>query len=74
MRARIQIETIRCEKCVAKIAGALAPMKGIHEARVELGTSSLVVDYDEAIRAELDRALESAGFAVLSHEPLAAAV
>lgn len=73
MRESIQVETIRCERCVSKIAGALAPIKGIHEARIELGTSSVIVDYDDAARQAVTSALEDAGFDIIARSELAPA-
>jgi len=72
MRERIQIEQIRCERCVSRLAEHLAPLKGINEARIEMGTSSIVVDYDDAQREALDGALHQANFRIVQREELAA--
>jgi copper chaperone CopZ len=72
MRERIIIEQIRCERCVSRLAEHLAPLKGIHDARIEMGTSSIVVDYDDAQRDELDAALVAASFKITGREQLAA--
>jgi copper chaperone CopZ len=69
MRESITLEKIRCERCVSRLAEALAPLSGINDARVELGTSSVIVDYDEAQAAELDAALGKAGFTIMSRRP-----
>lgn len=72
MRESLQIEMIRCERCVSKIAGALAPIKGINEARIEIGTSSLIVDYDAAALEPMEQALDDAGFEIVARRDVAA--
>lgn len=72
MRETIRIEQIRCERCVSKLAGALAPLKGLNEARIEMGTSSVIVDYDDGLRESVDAALQGAGFKILERRELAA--
>lgn len=74
MRESITVETIRCERCVSKIAGALAPIKGINEARVELGTSSVVVDYDDEQQGAITSALEAAGFDITARREISSLV
>lgn len=69
MRESIQLDHIRCERCVQKLASALGPLKGVREARVEMGTSSVIVDYDDAAKAEVDEALTGAGFDIVAREP-----
>lgn len=73
MREAIQIDQIRCERCVSKLANALGPLKGINEARIEMGSSSVIVDYDDELRAKLDEALTGAGFRIVERRELAAA-
>ena len=65
MRESIQLHEIRCERCVNRLATALAPIKGLTEARVEMGTSSIIVDYAEGSQPEVNEAIKKAGFAVL---------
>jgi len=72
MRERIQIEQIRCERCVARLAESLGPLKGLNDARIEMGTSSIVVDYDDEQRAALDTAITGANFKIVQREELAA--
>lgn len=71
MRERIQIEQIRCEKCVARLAENLGPLKGLNDARIEMGTSSIVVDYDDEQREALDTAIMTANFKIVQREELA---
>jgi copper chaperone CopZ len=72
MRERISIEQIRCERCVSRLAEHLAPLKGINDARIEMGTSAVVVDYDDEQRDALDSALVKAGFTITGREPVTA--
>jgi copper chaperone CopZ len=71
MRETIQLDQIRCERCVSRLASAIAPLKGLHDARVEMGTSSVVVDYDAELRPSLDEALVGAGFRIVERRELA---
>jgi copper chaperone CopZ len=72
MRESIRVEQIRCERCVSKLATALGPIKGLNEARIEMGTSSVIVDYDDGMRATVDDALTGAGFDIVERHELAA--
>ena len=72
MRERIQIEQIRCERCVSRLAEHLGPLKGLNDARIEMGTSSIVVDYDDEQREALDTAILGANFKIVQREQLAA--
>lgn len=69
MRESITLERIKCERCVSRLAEALAPLRGINEARVEIGTSSVIVDYEDATTDELNQAIKKAGFTVISRTP-----
>jgi cation transport ATPase len=70
MRERITVHEIRCERCVHRLAEYLAPLKGLHDARVEMGTHSILVDYDDELREELDAALRGADFKITGREQL----
>jgi len=70
MRESIRVEQIRCERCVSKLATALGPLKGLHEARIEMGTSSVIVEYEDDVRDALDAALTGAGFKILERREL----
>jgi copper chaperone CopZ len=72
MRERIQLHEIRCERCVNRLAEHLGPLKGIHDARIEMGTCSVIVDYDDDQAEALEAALRAAGFRVMDRETLAA--
>lgn len=73
MRERITIEQIRCERCVSRLAEHLAPLKGLNDARIEMGSSSIVVDYDDELREALDAALAKADFRIVEREQLESA-
>ena len=64
MREAIELHTLRCENQVTKLARALAPIKGLNEARVEFGNSVIVVDYDDEARERVETALTNAGFGI----------
>lgn len=64
MRERITLEQIRCERCVSRLAEHLGPLKGLNDARIEIGSSSIVVDYDDEQREALDKAIYDANFKV----------
>ncbi|MCB0879948.1 MAG: heavy-metal-associated domain-containing protein [Thermoleophilia bacterium] len=70
MRERITLDQIRCERCVSRLAENLAPLKGINDARIEMGSSSIVVDYDDEQREALDEALGKANFRIVEREPV----
>lgn len=72
MRERITLEQIRCERCVSRLAEHLGPLKGLNDARIEMGSSSIVVDYDDEQREALDKAIYDANFKVTNREELAA--
>lgn len=66
MREKIQLDQIRCERCVSRLAGELSPVEGISEARIEMGTSSLIVEYRDASAEGVNAAIKKAGFGVVT--------
>ncbi len=66
MRESLELDQLRCTSSTARLAQALAPVKGIHDARVQIGHSSLLVEYDDDARGRLDAALDAAGFTIVS--------
>jgi copper chaperone CopZ len=70
MHETVRIEMIKCERCVAKIADALAPLNGVREARVQLGTSSVILDYEDSWWPQIESALDAAGFVVTDRSPV----
>ncbi len=72
MRERITLEQIRCERCVSRLAEHLGPLKGLNDARIEIGSSSIVVDYGDEQREALDKAIYDANFKVTERVELEA--
>ncbi|MEO6866614.1 MAG: heavy-metal-associated domain-containing protein [Gaiellales bacterium] len=72
MREQIVLDQIRCERCVSRLAEGLAPLKGINDARIEMGTSSLIIDYDDEQREMIDAAIKGANFKIVERVELAA--
>jgi copper chaperone CopZ len=71
MREKIQLDQIRCERCVARLTGELSPIEGLTEARVEMGTSSVIVEYDDDSADAVNTAFRKGGFGVVMRQPLA---
>ena len=59
----IQVSGIRCERCVARLAGALTGLDGLEAANANLmGQVTLAWDDEQTSRDALLAALASAGF------------
>ena len=59
----IQVSGIRCERCVARLAGALTGLDGLEAANATLmGHVTLTWDDDETTRDALLEAMARAGF------------
>jgi cation transport ATPase len=59
----IQVTGIRCERCVARLAGALRDQAGLEAANANLmGQVSLTWDEERTSRDQLLEALSRAGF------------
>jgi copper chaperone CopZ len=59
----IQVSGIRCERCVARLAGALTGLDGLEAANANLmGRVTLARDDDQTTRAALLEAMSRAGF------------
>jgi copper chaperone CopZ len=71
MREKIQLDQIRCERCVSRLAGELSPIEGISEARIEMGTSSIIIEYVEGARPAIDTAFKKGGFGVVDRREMA---
>ncbi len=69
MQETIRLATIPCECKIGKLAAALAPIKGINDIRVQVGTQSLICDYDDAARDALYAAIAASGFVVDTEAP-----
>ena len=63
----LQVSGIRCEKCVARLAGALGGHEGLEAANANLmGQVTLSWDDERTSREALLQAMEKAGFRELS--------
>jgi copper chaperone CopZ len=63
----LQVSGIRCERCVARLAGALTGHEGLEAANATLmGEVTLTWDDDRTTRQALLTAMEKAGFRELS--------
>ena len=59
----IQVSGIRCERCVARLAGALTGLDGLEAANANLmGQVTLAWDDDQTTRDALLEAMSRAGF------------
>ncbi|HXR10853.1 MAG TPA: heavy-metal-associated domain-containing protein [Gaiellaceae bacterium] len=63
----LQVSGIRCERCVARLAGALTGHEGLEAANATLmGEVTLTWDDERTTREALLAAMEKAGFRELS--------
>jgi copper chaperone len=62
----IAVPEIHCDHCRSSIEGALRPLAGVSDARVDVPARTVTVVYDESTlaRAELVRAIEDQGYQV----------
>jgi copper chaperone CopZ len=59
----IQVNGVRCERCIGRLAGALRQLDGIESANANLmGQVTLAWDDERTTRDELVAALKLAGF------------
>lgn len=67
--ATLQLETLTCPSCMAKIEGALKGLDGIHQesAKVSFNTSKVKLDFDEAKVSieDIESAITRLGYDVL---------
>lgn len=61
---RIAVRGMTCEHCKARVEKALADVKGVFGASVELSRGTAEVDFDEGVTsaAELVAAIKAAGY------------
>ena len=62
----IAVPEVHCDHCVRAIEGALGPMAGVEDARVDLGERVVTVTFDDAVttHAQLVEAIEDQGYEV----------
>lgn len=71
-REILEFDGVFCERCVGRIAQAVAPVDGVLAASANLaGEISLAYD-DPAARAAVVAAVEAAGFTLTGSRPVAA--
>ena len=70
MREKIRVDEIRCERCVDRLGRELSQVENLTEARVEMGTSSIIVEYDDSAADQFELALKKGGFRVIDRRPL----
>ncbi|MFN2557968.1 MAG: cation transporter [Nitriliruptorales bacterium] len=65
-RDTITVPDIHCGHCRAAIEGALNPLPGVEEARVDVDGKTVIVSYDEAVvgREQLVTVIEDQGYDV----------
>lgn len=65
---RIQLETLTCPSCIAKIEGVLNKQTGVDKAKVMFHSSKVKVTYneEETNPKELSEIIEKLGYPVLS--------
>ncbi|MGM0431647.1 MAG: heavy-metal-associated domain-containing protein [Spirochaetota bacterium] len=64
----LQLETLSCPTCAAKINGVLKKTKGVKEVEVLFNTSRVKLSYDQAVNDErgISSVIESLGYGVLN--------
>lgn len=60
--ARIGIDGMSCQHCVARVEGALQGMEGVASDGVEIGLARVRYDPEVVSREQLTGAIEEAGF------------
>lgn len=61
----ISVPEVHCGHCVSSIEGALKPMTGVSDAKVDLDSKSVTVTYDESVQHDaIVKAIEEQGYAV----------
>lgn len=62
----ISVPEVHCGHCVGSIEGALKPMEGVSDAKVDLDTKSVTVTYEDSAveRDAIVKAIEDQGYAV----------
>ena len=66
----LQLETLTCPSCVAKIEKVLTKTKGVEDVTVGFNSSRVTVNYDESLvdPSDFETKITKLGFEVLSKE------
>lgn len=70
MKATIQLETLTCPSCMAKIEGALKKTDGVKDTEVLFNSSKAKVTFDESIieSEDIKFVIERLGYKVLGEK------
>ncbi len=60
----LSIEGMSCGHCVSAVERALSEIEGVQRCEVAIGSATIGYDPDRVDNAEVDRAIEEAGFTV----------
>lgn len=61
----IAVPEVHCDHCVRSIEGALAPVPGVHDVRVDLSAKQVTVTHDDEVtRGRLVELIEAQGYEV----------
>lgn len=67
-KATIQLETLTCPSCVAKIEGALKKLNGINDesTKISFSSSRVRLDFDDSVISinEIENAISKMGYSV----------
>lgn len=67
-KATIQLETLTCPSCVAKIEGALKKLNGINDesTKISFSSSRVRLDFDDSVVSinEIENAISKMGYSV----------
>lgn len=71
MQERIVIDQLRCENCVNRLAGNFSTCRRNQRCPSQLGTSTVVIDYDDSSKDAVDAAIKKSGFEIIERNPVA---
>ncbi|MEJ2182047.1 MAG: cation transporter [Nitrospirota bacterium] len=63
-QATLKIEGMSCQHCVMRVKQALEGLDGVSSSKVEIGTAEVAFDEKKISRADLEMAVEKAGYKV----------
>jgi copper chaperone len=68
MQQLFQVPEVHCAHCKSSIEGALNPLEGVNEAKVDIDTKVVTVDFDPGVvpQDKLVEAINGAGYDVAS--------
>ncbi|HAD8121894.1 TPA_asm: zinc/cadmium/mercury/lead-transporting ATPase, partial [Salmonella enterica] len=63
-----KISGMDCAACARKVENAVRQIRGVNQAQVLFATEKLVVDADADLRAQIERAVQKAGYTLRSED------